>query len=246
MTQTSNTAATLRWKARIAAGAVRRDLQAAPGRARDGAWAAPSVAKVLPYTMLRPVTLFSLVTNVQNIARNETQGSIVECGVWRGGASFLMADVLRRLGDARMVWMFDSFEGMPPKEPIDGEAALQWEQEDDPWTNNATASLEEVAATRDRLRLEGNTRLVKGWFEDTLPDAEVESIALLRIDADWHSTVSTCLRELYDRVSPGGVVIFDDYYTFDGCAVAVHEFLGGRSLRHALVTDHGTAFFVKS
>jgi hypothetical protein len=56
----------------------------------------------------------------------------------------------------------------------------------------------------------------------------------LRIDADWYDSVRCCLESLYDQVVEGGFVIFDDYYTFDGCAIAVHEFLGKRGLAHQI------------
>src|SRR5207302_1030407 len=39
---------------------------------------------------------------------------------------------------------------------------------------------------------------------------------------------------LYDQVVEGGFIIFDDYYTWDGCATAVHEFLGQRGLSYRI------------
>jgi O-methyltransferase len=207
---------------------------------RGGAWLLPSVRRVLPYTMLRTPTLLSLGRHTLN--QLSMPGAFVECGVWRGGASFLMADVLRRRGDTRTVWMFDSFEGMPATEPIDGSKALAWETQGDPATNDATATLREVEDARRRLGLL-NTRPVKGWFEDTLATTkdDIGPIALLRIDCDWHASVTTCLAELYERVVPGGVVIVDDYYTFEGCAIAVHEYLGVNRLPHRIGRDRGTA-----
>ncbi len=112
--------AVLGWKARIVAGGLRHQITTAPRRIGATAWESPSVAQALPYTMLRPKSLYSLAGFVVRVVRERTPGDVVECGVWRGGASFLMADVLRRLGDERTVWMFDSYEGMPPVEPVDG------------------------------------------------------------------------------------------------------------------------------
>lgn len=52
---------------------------------------------------------------------------------------------------------------------------------------------------------------------------------MLRIDCDWHDCVQIFLDSLVDQVSPGGVVIIDDYFYYDGAAVALHEFLGRRN-----------------
>ncbi len=95
-----------------------------------------------------------------------------------------------------------------------------------------------------KLGLTARIRFVKGWFEDTL-QAAPEQISLLRIDADWHSSVTTCLEEIFDRVTPGGLVLIDDYYNFDGCSLAVHEFLGSRGIHYPLHADHGTTYLVK-
>jgi O-methyltransferase len=88
--------------------------------------------------------------------------------------------------------------------------------------------------------------LVPGWFDETLPKIRERfgPIALLRIDADWHASVSTCLEQLYDQVVDGGYIVLDDYYTWDGCSIAVHEFLGRRQLSHRIFKD-GCAYFRK-
>ena len=162
-------------------------------------------------------------------------GAFVECGTWRGGSSFLMAAILQQAGErARKVWMFDSFEGLPPPRQIDGPVAMRYPQ--DSTNDNCRASLEDVRRTAISLGLESHVELVKGWFDQTLPihRARVGPIALLRLDADWHASVRCCLDNLYDQVVDGGLVMLDDYYFWDGCAVAVHEFLGERRLAHRL------------
>jgi hypothetical protein len=56
----------------------------------------------------------------------------------------------------------------------------------------------------------------------------------LRVDGNWHASVRCALDTLYDPVSEGGFVICHTYYTYDGCAVAVHEFLGERRLPYRI------------
>jgi hypothetical protein len=136
--------------------------------------------------------------------------------------------------------MFDSFEGIPPPEAIDGAAAKAWaEDKSSPWYHdNLRVSLEEVQRSAAALGLAEWTVQVKGYFEKTLAveRERVGPIALLRIDADWHASVKCCLEQLYDQVVEGGLVIFDDYFAYDGCAIAVHEFLGARGLGHRIET----------
>ena len=195
--------------------------------------------KISPFTMIPTESLIDLAHQVNAVLINDIPGSFVECGVWRGGASFLMADILRQAGvKDRKVWLFDSFEGLPAPQGIDGSAALEWaRQTDSPrYFDNCYASLEEVQGIGTELGLAPYTELVKGWFEETLPASRerIGPIAILHIDCDWYSSVLCCLESLYDQVVDGGFVILDDYYEWDGCAVAVHEFLGKRRLSHRI------------
>jgi hypothetical protein len=105
-----------------------------------------------------------------------------------------------------------------------------------------------VQGNATALGLTGYTELVKGWFEDSLPAnrQRIGPIALLRIDGDWYSSVRCCLDNLYDQVVDGGLVVLDDYYAWDGCAIAVHEFLGSRRLAHRIEGVLGTAESVEA
>jgi Macrocin-O-methyltransferase (TylF) len=51
------------------------------------------------------------------------------------------------------------------------------------------------------------------------------SIAVLRLDGDWYDSTMLCLEHLFPLVVPGGLMLIDDYYTWDGCARAVHDYL---------------------
>lgn len=207
--------------------------------------------RVRPLTMLDDLALIDLVHVLRTVLEEDVPGDLVECGVWRGGAAFLLASQLKQAGVSdRKVWLFDSFEGLPLPQEIDGEAALAYSRDTESpgYYDNCRASVEEVQASAEELGLGALTTCVKGWFSDTLPvtSASIGPIALLRIDADWYSSVRSCLDHLYDQVSDGGFVMIDDYLAWDGCAVAVHEFLSNRQLPHRLVTTQGgPAFFRK-
>ena len=108
---------------------------------------------------------------------------------------------------------------------------------EDPWYHdNCSATLEDVRSSAAALGLTAYTHFVKGWFEHTLPvqRQRLGPIALLRVDGDWYASVRCCLEQLYDQVVDGGLVVLDDYYAWDGCAIATHEFLGSRRLAHRI------------
>jgi O-methyltransferase len=153
------------------------------------------------------------------------RGCVVECGVWRGGMSAGMAEVL---GADRQYFLFDSFEGLPPaREDLDGAAAVAWQNDtaSPTYYDNCTAA-EEEAATAMKLSSAASFSLVKGWFNDTVPAFEPPcEIAVLRLDGDWYDSTRVCLENLVPFVADQGLVIIDDYYEWDGCARAVNEYL---------------------
>jgi len=183
------------------------------------------------YGGLREFTMISQTTYVDNLQLAEgvraIPGCVVECGVWRGG---MIAGMGRVLGPDREYFLFDSFEGLPPARPIDGTAALAWQEDKSSpmYHDNCSAGPEfaEKAMQRAGIR---SYHLKKGWFEKTIPAFTPPCpIAILRLDADWYDSTMVCLTRLYDYVAPGGLILLDDYYTWDGCSRAVHDFLSQR------------------
>src|SRR5262245_7277727 len=200
---------------------------------------APILEKVRPFTMVPDESLIDLSRVVRAVVTYGIPGQFVECGVWRGGSSFLMAELLRLSGSSdRKVWLYDSYEGLPPPQEIDGQRALEYTRNTDSawYHDNCTASLEQVRQAAAELGIGPYTEFIKGWFDQTLVPTRdrIGPIAILRIDADWYESVRCCLESLYDQVVEGGFVIFDDYYTFDGLAIAFHEVLAGRGLSHRI------------
>lgn len=173
----------------------------------------------------------------------EVQGCMVECGVWRGGMSAGMAMLL----PDREYFLFDSFEGLPEAKPIDGERAIAWQRNSAApgYYDNCKAEIDFAAKA---MALTGTAHhIVKGWFNETLPDASIEKeIAILRLDADWYESTMDCLTHLFPKVAHGGIVIFDDYYTWDGCSRAVHDYLGKTSSMSRIhKTALGVAYIIK-
>src|SRR5262249_49412595 len=153
------------------------------------------------YTMISSQTFcdnLSLAAMVRDL-----DGCIVECGVWRGG---MTAGICRVLGSHRRYFLFDSFEGLPPAQPIDGPAAINWQKDTSSlsYYDNCRAPPEFAQRAMERA---GATQfhLVPGFFDATLPTFKApQPIALLRLDADWYESTMTCLTHLFDQVAPKG------------------------------------------
>jgi len=124
----------------------------------------------------------------------------------------------------RVVWVADSFEGMPVPE-----------HKSDDWDmgriEQLMVSVEQVKSNFARFELlDDQVRFLKGWFKDTLPASPIKKLAILRMDGDLYSSTMDALTNLYDKLSLGGYVIVDDYQGRPGCRKAVHDFLDCRRL----------------
>ena len=140
-------------------------------------------------------------------------------------------------GPEQLVWGFDSFEGLPHLTNEDEGSGAGWVG----FRCSGPDGEHAVPATFAALNVPmDNVRVVKGWFEDTLPvrRQEIGKIAVLRVDSDWYASTKFCLETLYASVVSGGAVIIDDYFTFTGCRKAVDEFRAERGITAKLhVTD---------
>ena len=105
----------------------------------------------------------------------------------------------------RTVWIFDSFQGLPPP----NEEQFPADRGDEPYRFPQLAvSLEEVTENFRRVGLLSHqVTLVKGWFKDTVPDARIKRFAVLRLDGDLYESTIQVLEALYSKLSPGGFCI---------------------------------------
>lgn len=191
--------------------------------------------KVRPYTLLSPVRLGALYKLCKNIDRQGVPGDIVECGTYNGGSAGVLGYASRYSGRSRDLWLFDSFEGLPAPTEEDGAEAQDYQ-------GACRGSVESVREILKALEIPGTRiHIVKGWFQETLPAARIEKIALLHVDADWYASVKLCLDEFYDRVEPGGFIVLDDYGYWEGCCKAFDEFVSDRELNVDLVRVDNTA-----
>ncbi len=143
----------------------------------------------------------------------ESQGCVVEAGSFKGGsgAKLSLACKLTR----RRLILFDSFEGIPESEDshdrniYGGKAFFK--------SGSYCGTLEEVQNNISKYGELGVCEMVKGWFEDTMPEFR-EPVIVAYLDVDLASSTRTCLKYLYPRIVPGGTL-----YSQDGHLHAIIE-----------------------
>jgi O-methyltransferase len=175
---------------------------------------------------------------------NSLNGDVAECGVWRGGMS---AGIAELLGKNRQYFLFDSFEGLPQAKEIDGPEAIHWQNNlsGDFYYDNCKA---EISFAQTAMSMTGSKyKLIQGWFNETMPQFDnTNSIALLRLDGDWYESIQCSLKYLFPKVVKGGVIIIDDYFSWDGCSRAVHDYLSSiSSVSRIKTSEKGGCYIIK-
>ena len=209
------------------------------------------------FTMTSLERRYHLLQSVRHVVKHRIPGSIVECGVWRGGSMMLVAKTLIKCGDiSRDLYLYDTFEGMPPPTKADQDhaaqsAAARLEAEGASKTESgvwAISSLEEVRRNMESVGYPADkVHYVRGKVESTIPARIPEQIAILRLDTDWYESTAHELLHLYPRLVIGGPLIIDDYGYWQGARQAVDEFLAASADKILLhrIDNNGRAF-VKS
>ncbi|HET8678809.1 MAG TPA: TylF/MycF/NovP-related O-methyltransferase [bacterium] len=191
------------------------------------------IERVGQYTKSTPEQAFALCHAVRYVIRARVPGAIVECGVWRGGSMMAAAYTLLLEQDAsRDLYLFDTFEGMPPPSRHDvrwdGAKADRVLAESDRADEEATWAAVSIDKVRGAMRSTGydeaRVHYVAGLVEETIPQQAPASIALLRLDTDWYASTKHELQHLFPRISRGGVLIIDDYGYWQGARRAVDEY----------------------
>jgi hypothetical protein len=141
------------------------------------------------------------------------RGVVVECGCYLGGSTANLSLVCDIVG--RELFVYDSFEGMPPASPNDKFAVADG-------TGNLRGDLEVVRDTVRRFGAIERCTFVKGWFKDTLPHHE-EPVVLCFLDVDYQASLHDCIQNLWPKLTRRGYVFIDEYVLVDYCALFYSE-----------------------
>ncbi len=198
-----------------------------------------------PHSMIGRKRMDHLQSCIETLIAEDIPGDLIETGVWRGGATIFMKGVLRayHIKD-RKVWVADSFQGLPPPNYQQDQGIDLSEK----YFPVLAVSLEKVKDLFQRYDLlDEQVHFLKGWFKDTLPDAPIEQLAILRLDGDLYESTWDSLTHLYHKVSTGGFIIIDDYNALDVCREAVHNFRAEQGIHDELITiDDVSVYWRKS
>ena len=214
---------------------------------------------VRPFTMCCNDGLYTAIQAVKYVIEHKIVGDIVECGVWRGGCSMAMAQMLIELNsNDRQLWMFDTYEGMtaPTSEDVDkyGESASRrLDAEKKPNAEHSEglnvwcyASMNDVRNNMSLINYPiKNIRLIKGDVLETLCKEIPDKIAILRLDTDWYESTKAELEILYPRLVKGGILIIDDYADWQGAKKAVDEYFFNLDSKPFLTRVDGSRVAVK-
>lgn len=181
----------------------------------------------------------------RQIIKDNIQGDFIETGVWRGGATIFMKALLKSQNiNDRLVWVADSFEGLPKPN-------VEKYKED---KGDIFHTYEELAIPLETVQnnfrkydlLDENVKFLKGWFKDTLPTAPIDKLSLIRLDGDMYESTMDGLVNLYPKLTKGGFIIIDDWGAVKACKQAVLDYREQHNITDEIkIVDWTGAFWRK-
>lgn len=210
--------------------------------------------KCKPYTMVSAEKSYALYKSVRYVNTHNIKGDFVECGVYKGGQSMLMAYTLLQYGEEnRKIWMYDTYLGMA--KPTDIDTSLSGETKaSEEWKKKNMGDYNEwilspLSDVRENMYKTGypeqNINFVKGKVEDTIPQNSPQKISILRLDTDFYESTYHELKHLFPRLVRGGVLIVDDYNFWKGSRKATDEYFEDNDVQMLLTKVGSGAVGVK-
>lgn len=196
-------------------------------------------------TMIGLTRLDNIQHCALDVLSKNIPGDFIETGAWRGGATIFMRAILKVYNVTdRNVWVADSFEGLPkPTERTHKQDVV-----DKLWAvQQLKVSLKDVQNNFVKYDLLDNqVKFLKGWFKDTLPNAPIQKLAILRLDGDMYESTIDALNALYPKLSKGGYVIIDDY-CLPACRKALVEFRSKFKIKDKMIQiDWASVYWQRS
>ena len=184
-------------------------------------------------SMVSMERLWAVIQATKYIIKNNIEGDLVECGVWRGGCSLAMAMTLSDFKSNKKVHLFDTFAGMTKPTNFDvtryGKYAfdkfnLMQKENHNEW---CYASIEDVYAQFKKHSLEDYAFFIKGDVLQTLQQKDnlPNQISLLRLDTDWYESTKIEMETLFPKLQENGILLIDDYGDWEGSRKAVDDYL---------------------
>lgn len=202
---------------------------------------------------------------IKYILNNNIEGDLVECGVDTGVFEEIWINELIKNNQQRDIYLYDTFAGLT--EPGENDYTckdavlfnMSKENVHNEWkskiinetTNNWCYTPLEIV--KNRLNSKGypenKLHYIVGDVMETLKNKKniPEKIAVLRLDTDWYESSKYELEQMYDNVVCGGVIIFDDYYHWEGQRKATDDFFKKINMNYQFININNgkTAAIIK-
>lgn len=156
-------------------------------------------------------------------------GDFVECGVFRGDMSWVVAKTVNFAESRKRFFLYDTFAGFSPKYSSADDFPMNphfYEYADAIYHQDGL-----YEGVVERFRPFGNVEVVRGVLPDTLADVCPDRIAYLHVDLNSPAAEIGVLEKLFERVVPGAAVVFDDYGWL--------EYLAQREAEDAFMRERG-------
>lgn len=149
----------------------------------------------------------------------ETEGDVVECGVWKGASAASLSLVCRAVG--RRLKVCDSFQGLPD-DGLRRHTGMHTGVYGHYQAGMFTGTLDEVRGNITRHGAIEVCDFVEGFFADSLAEL-AGPVAFAFLDVDLESSTRDCLRALWPRLIENGAVYSDDAGDLDVVRVYFDE-----------------------
>jgi len=202
---------------------------------------------------------------VKYILEHNIEGVFVECGVDSGLFEEIWIHELMKHNVTRDIYLYDTFQGLtePSKNDYTCENAVLYKMDStqvyNTWSNYKIndnvngwcyTPLEHV---KNRLKNTGynecSLHYIVGDVMETLKDKNniPSKIAMLRLDTDWYESSKYELEQMYNNVVVGGIIIFDDYYHWNGQQLATNDFFKEINVEYTFINigNNKTAAIIK-
>lgn len=149
-------------------------------------------------------------------------GDIVEMGCYEGDTSLLFAEMLKRAGSDKKLWIYDSFEGLPEKTIEDASEAGRDFRKGELFT---TKKYVKQRFLRANLPV---PVIKKAWFSELNPETDMpERICFAFLDGDLYESIKISLELVVPKMADGGKIVVHDYNNIElpGVTKAVEGFL---------------------
>ena len=214
------------------------------------------INKTLNFSMTNEIRAWSLINSIKYIINNNIEGDFVECGVYKGGNLIIFKDFTEKYSLNKMIYGFDTFEGMSDPTNYDTRyldnkfakdiLSTHSKQEKNDFNFWCYANMEEVKNNLGTYE-SNKIKLIKGKVEDTLLLKKnlPGKISILRLDTDFYESTKIELEILYPLLSDKGILIIDDYGYWQGAKKAVDEYFKNKNIFLQYI-DHDCRLLIKN